>query len=759
MEVGSVTYSGLISGLDISTIIAQLAQIRQRPIAVLQAKQARYTQTLTVYQQLTARLMGLSAACPTLDDGTAFQAVTVSSSDQDIVVATGSAGAAVGQYQIAVSQLAQHHKISSATVADSSAALGHSGDIVVNGKTVTIGADDSLVDLRAAINAAGAGVTATILTVSDTDHRLILTSLSSGQANAMDLVDANASDILESLGLQTSATSIKSPITDGAAGDYLSGKTDAVATVMGLSDPVSGTIKVNGTDVAIDLASDSLEDIAAAIDAVENVTATVTSTGSGTSTTYRVEIVGDSGTPTFTDANNVLVTLGVLAKGIADEIDAAQDASFTIDGVGMTRSSNAVDDAIENVQLQLLAKTSGSPVTVTVAANTQAAASAIGQFVNYYNQVIDLINANQEFDSDTNQGGALFGSTTVLSMEADLRQMVTGLVNTLGQDTILASMVGITTDEHDRLVFDSGELLDALESDPVGVRRLFGLYTEVTNSEIEYYSSTAATRDSGPDGYAINITQVASRPTAISAELASGITMDETLTIGGYQVTLTNGMSLQDAADLLNSLFSAHDMAMDATVEGDTIKIEHEVWGDSHQIEIESSLDDGSGGTDLGGATAGEIETYTGQDVAGTINGEECTGSGRLLTGAEGNENTAGLMVLVTSTSTGDKGVMKVSKGIASRLSDYLSIATDEAKGSITVATDGVNDEIDAIDDEIAALNEDVDRYIERLQVDFARMEEAMSQSLSLLDWLTMQMDYLPGWQSQRGSSGSGLWR
>ncbi len=734
-SVGPVTYSGLISGLDINSIITQLAQIRQRPIQLLTDKQTSYTKTLNIYQQLTANLLAVSTATP----------VTVSSGDSAIVLASGSAGAAVGEHEIAVSQLAQNHKISSATVANSGEALGYAGDIVINGAVVTIGADDSLTDVRAAINAAGAGVTATILTVSESDHRLMLTSLSSGEANAIDLVDANDSDVLESLGLQTGSTSIKHAVTDGAAGDYLSSKTDAVGTVMGLSAPLSGTIKVNGTDVAIDLSTDSLEAIATAIDAVSGVTATVTSSGSGTDTVYRLEIVGDSGAPTFTDDSNVLVTLGVLEKGIANQIDAAQDASFTVDGISMTRSSNAVDDAIENVQLQLLDETGASPVTVTVAANSQAAADAVQDLVTYYNQVIDLMNENQQFNTDTNEGGALFGSPTVLTLEVDLRQMVMGLVDTLGGDLILASQAGISTDEHDQLVFDRTEFLDALGSDPVGVQRLFGLYTETTDAEIEYYSSTSAVRDSGADGYAINITQVATKPTAVSAELPGGITTDETLTIGGYDITLTAGMSLQDAADLLNSLFSAHNMAMDATVEGNTIKIEHEVWGDSHTIEIASSLDDGSGGTDLGSATAGEVETYTGQDVAGTINGESCTGTGRVLTGDDGNENTEGLMIVVKATTTGDKGVIKVSKGIASRLADHISAVTDEDTGSLTLATDGVSNEINAIDESIQDLNDEVDRYIENLQLQFARMETAMTQSISLLNWMTLQTQNLPG--------------
>jgi len=40
-----------------------------------------------------------------------------------------------------------------------------------------------------------------------------------------------------------------------------------------------------------------------------------------------------------------------------------------------------------------------------------------------------------------------------------------------------------------------------------------------------------------------------------------------------------------------------------------------------------------------------------------------------------------------------------------------------------------------------------VERRIERLQADFALMESKMSQSLTLLDWMENQMNYLPGAQ------------
>ncbi len=410
MGVGAITVTGLASDLDISGIITQLAAIKQRPIDLLAAQQSTYATNLTVFQQLTAKVLGMGAMVSGLQSGAAFKQVSVSSSNTDHVVATGVSGAAAGNYEIEITQLATNHKISSGTVAASDEALGYEGDILVNGSVVSLGAADTLEDLRDAINIAGASVSASILTVSDTDHRLLMQSLTSGESGALDLVDANDSDILESLGLQTGATAIKHAITDGAAGD------------------------------AIDLGTDSLTDIAAAIDAVADVSASVVSTDDG----YRLEVVGTAGTPTFTDDGNVLATLGVVGKGIANELQAAQDSQFAIDGVAMTRSTNAVDDAIDGVQLQLVAATGGTPTQVSVAWNVEAAVTEVEQMVSYYNSLASFINTNQAFNTDTDTGGAFLGNMAVMNVESALRGQVTGLVDTLGGSLLLGSQIGLT---------------------------------------------------------------------------------------------------------------------------------------------------------------------------------------------------------------------------------------------------------------------------------------------------------------------------
>lgn len=752
--IGTSSISGIISGLDIDSILTQMAQARSGPITNLQAQKAEEQLLLAQYQSLTGALVILGSYAEGLTNADTFAARSLSNSDSSAVAAFVSDGAALGTYELVITQLAAAHKIASDTVADAEAQMSLSGDILVNGEAVEIASADSLTDIRDAINVAGAGVTASIVTISETDHRLTITSNTTGADNAIDLVDANSSDLLESLGLVGSATTIKTAITDGAAGDYITDKVTEVGEVLELGTSPSGTVQINGTGVAINLADDNLEAIADRITStVANVTATVESEEINGETYYRLEIVGSGGTPTFTDDNNVLGTLGVLAKAPANVLDQAQDAQFSIDGYSMTRATNSVDDAIEGLALELLAEDSQSTIVLRVTADPAATVASVNNFISQYNSVVDVINAAQSYDSDNDTGGIFLGEMSVVLFEDGLRSAATSPVQTLGLDLQLLSQVGITTDADGHLVLDSTTFQEALEADPEGVKRLFGLYTDTTSQYVEYISSTATTRDSGAAGYAVEITQAATRATATSATLASGITQDENLTFyGEHTAQLQSGMSLAEATEHLNWVFNVYDLSLTASVDGDTIVVEHNLYGSKYAIEISSSLDDGAGGTNLGGETAGIEETYTGQDVAGTINGEEATGLGRYLTSNESNENTAGLMLQVTATEAGSYGTIKVSKGMASRLEDYLTLVTDDDAGLISIATEGVSEGIEAIAEEIERLQEGLQRYVTGLQRDFLEMEQALARAQTLGDWMTMQIQTLTAMYSSQNT-------
>lgn len=750
MNIGAISIDGIASGLDTTAMLEQLAAIQRRPIQILTARKSRLQEQLAAFQSINASLTALRIAADALKTPARFTpntAVVTDSSSHTHLAASAGLTAQQGSYEISVQQLAAAHKVASGQVADADEALGLSGDIRINGKVISVQESHTLGNLRDAINAAEAGVNATILQVGEGDYRLMLTARDTGAANAIDLVDANSTGILSGLGLLDGNASIKHAVPGGARSDGVASSALDIAQALGLVIPPAGTVFINGKAVSVNLAGDSLEVLRDRINATPDigVTATIVSEETTGGVMYRLQIVGDSGTPMFEDDNNVLQALGILAEGIADERQAARDAVITVDGISVSRAGNAMDDVIGGVNLQLMRADPGHTLTLEVRPNLDGAIGEVRSFVQAYNQVVDMIAGAQSYDSETNTGGPLLSNMTVRSLEDALRRTVTGLLTVPGGDSTTLASVGITSDRQGKLSLDAAKLQSALEANPAAVAKLFGVGGVASDSQVQFVSASRDTHDSGAAGWAVHITRAAEQATASSAALAGGITATETLTFNGTQpIILTAGMSLEQARDHLNGWFGIYGLEYEASVSGDRLQIAHAQYGSNHGFSVASSLDRGAGGTDLGGAAAGQAEQYAGVDVAGTINGEAATGRGRHLTGAEGNATTAGLVLRITAQAPGDLGAITVFKGAAARLSDYIQLATAGEHAAMTQGAAGITAGIQDMDREIERMEERVEMYVERMRARFTAMERTVGQAQALQHYMTGQINALP---------------
>jgi flagellar capping protein FliD len=227
-----------------------------------------------------------------------------------------------------------------------------------------------------------------------------------------------------------------------------------------------------------------------------------------------------------------------------------------------------------------------------------------------------------------------------------------------------------------------------------------------------------------------------------SDQLASGLQQDETLTInGGYSVTLQAGMTLAAAAEKINGVLDGNHVGMQATVVDDRLQLQSNFYGSNYAVSISSTLDDGAGGTGLGGATAGSVNTAYGANVEGTIGGKKAAGWGQWLTGSEGSAKD--LKLKITATETGDRGVVKVSEGLGSRLSHYAAQVTDAKDGLLTRAGNSLSDGIDRIAEDTRKMEASVSTYVEQMQLKFATLEGLMAKNKTTLEYLQGQMTSL----------------
>lgn len=441
--MSSAVIEGLISGLETSSIIEALVNVMKAPADILQDRADTTTSKLSAIQSLSASVLSVQVAATALGSSDVYNATTASSTNNSIVQASASTSAKEGSYTVTVQQIATSMQVSSSeTNAFSSrtTALGLEGNILVNGEAVSIKSTDTLSDVASRINNSGAGVTASVVEVNSGEFRLSIVSNTMGE-EGITLANAGATDILEGLHLKTSGTdAIKNSITNGAASDALSSNSVAVAELLGLeSTAPSGTVTIaNGTEnisVAIDLSTDSLDEIASAINSAataagSSISASVVEDGDGN---YQLQITsGDATTPVFTDASNVLETLGVVTSDFTQVDQEGQNAIFTVNGLTITRSSNTVNDVIEGVTLSLRNdEDPDTKVTIAITSDSSDAVDALQNFVNAYNSVVTFIDTAASYDSELKKAGILIGDSSVLNVQSVLSSLLSTSVSTL----------------------------------------------------------------------------------------------------------------------------------------------------------------------------------------------------------------------------------------------------------------------------------------------------------------------------------------
>ena len=376
--MATITSTGVGSGLDVNTIVTSLMSIEQRPLTRLQQREASLQTEVSAFGALKSQLASFGDVAERLAKADTWKPWSATSSDSAVATLTASAKAAAGQHTLTVSRLAQPQVLASGAYASSASVVGtgtlklelgttaagvftpRSGSTPVE---IAIDADhQSLAGVRDAINAAKAGVTASIVTGSG-GAQLVLR------------------------GADGASSSVRLTAADGDGSD-----TDAAGLSALAYDP------------------------AAAAGAGRNLS----------------------------------------------QMQAAQDAAFTLDGIALTSATNSPADALEGVTLTLK-KVSTDPVALNVAVDTAALRKNVNDFVGAYNAAVQLLQRQTQADPTGASRGALQGDGTAVNLLNGLRQLLHGNVSGLTGAGSLA-VAGIALQRDGTLAVDDKRLSAALEA-------------------------------------------------------------------------------------------------------------------------------------------------------------------------------------------------------------------------------------------------------------------------------------------------------
>ena len=268
------------SGLDVQTIVDQLILVERAPIRRLETQSGNLQNRITAFQSFNTKL---STLLDRLNDAlykdetatfnipvgferrfakSVFAVRKASSSDESAVLASAAKGASVGSYAVTVNSLAKARTEASGNFADTGTTRTGTGTIVIQvgaKDTVTINIDETnntLEGIRAAINTANAGVSATILNDgSSSPYRLLLTAKGTGTANAFTITENLAGG--QSLGLSETQAAVDAQFnvngisltkSSNTVSDVISGVTFTLRAIT--AAPVDVTVE-NDTEAAI----------------------------------------------------------------------------------------------------------------------------------------------------------------------------------------------------------------------------------------------------------------------------------------------------------------------------------------------------------------------------------------------------------------------------------------------------------------------------------------------------------------------------
>lgn len=226
--------------------------------------------------------------------------------------------------------------------------------------------------------------------------------------------------------------------------------------------------------VEIDVkATDSLKDIANAINNAKDPSDSTVTKGAG----LKATIVNNQLVVTSEEMGDRTLTIGGDLKdslGFANsQTTRGQNAKFTLDGIEMERNTNTPTDVVDGVTFTLKKADPTKTITLGLTNDTDKELSAVKDFVSQYNSVMSFLSEKMDVGDPSksdNKTGALAGDSTLISLQSKLQSTVLSGKSVNG---VSASTLGLSVDRNGTLSLDETKFKAQLAKNPNAVKDFF----------------------------------------------------------------------------------------------------------------------------------------------------------------------------------------------------------------------------------------------------------------------------------------------
>lgn len=482
----AISSPGIGSNLDVNSIVTKLMTTEQGPLNLITQKQTDVQTKISAFGTVSGALSTFQTTVSALSSASKFNAETTAVSDSTMFSATANGKASVGSYAVTVRQLAQVQKLALAGFSSATDTVGTGtltiafGSYAATGNTFTPNANNpsasisitpannTLEGVRDAINAANAGVSASIVNDGSANgNRLVVTSKLTGVVNSIKITVADGDgNNLDNAGLSQLAYDPTATSGNGKNLSELQAAKDALLTIDGISvtkssnvisDAVEGiTLNLLKEDinnkVTLSVAKDTTtikNSVSAFVDAYNNLNQTLRSlTNYDPTTNTGGPLVGDATTRSIMTQIKSIIT-GNLGNGNSltslsqigvafqrngtlaldsTKLQSSIDNNFSQIAALFSTSGNSTDAQIKFLGNSSKTQAGNYPINVSQLATQGALLGAAAPNLNIQQGVNDQLNLSIDGRPlSITLTAANYSSATDLASEIQTRIAATGL--------------------------------------------------------------------------------------------------------------------------------------------------------------------------------------------------------------------------------------------------------------------------------------------------------------------------------------------
>lgn len=253
-------------------------------------------------------------------------------------------------------------------------------------------------------------------------------------------------------------------------------------------------------------------------------------------TTGLSNVIKLSGTLAGFDYDPVSNT-GTMTQDSLQGGQAASDATFKLNGIPATSSTNSVSGVLDGVTLNLL-KTSAvltpatvgppateatyTPTTVKVSSDSVGSlTTALNAFVKAYNDANKSMSDLGAYNATSGSAGALQGNSTLRTARNQIRSLVFSATAGGSSPYQQLSNIGVSLGKDGSLSLDSAKLSKAVAADATSVANLVSAVGSAFKTSVEGLVGTTGSITSASDGFSRTIKDLTNRQEALSKRLIS----------------------------------------------------------------------------------------------------------------------------------------------------------------------------------------------------------------------------------------------